>query len=206
MAQRQPSPVAPPWSSHATHPVKRRVIFVKWSLQARYVAVVFVSLLMAGIIVAWDLYYTLGRLVLNEAMAPAALYPLFQQVHKFIVMKFAIYIVIAVVIAFFISHKFAGPVYRFEKVIKEIGQGNLTVRARLRRGDELIQTAESLNHMIIALQERILKDRRLAEQFSDTLTGLSRSLQSGQLTPAQAAPILQTLAQDVSSLTNEFTV
>ncbi|MBI3291577.1 MAG: HAMP domain-containing protein [Elusimicrobia bacterium] len=203
MPREQPSAVSAPWSPPPHGPIKRRIIFIKWSLQARYVAVVFVSLLVAGFIVAWDLYYTFGRLILNEATA-TAIYPVFQQMHKLMVLKFAIFVVITVVIACFISHKFAGPLYRFERVAEQVGQGDLTVRVHLRKGDELTETAGHLNQMIIALQEKVLRDRRLAEQLSGKLTGISRSLQSDQLTPPEAAKVLETLSHEITSLTSEF--
>lgn len=205
MSQEALSPATPPWLPSSSPRVKRRVIFVKRSLQTRYIAIVFVSLLIAGVIVAWDLYYTFGRLLLADATAPS-LYPLFQQVHRLMVLKLGIFVVIAVVISFFISHKFAGPVYRFEKVAEQVGNGDLTTRVHLRKGDELGETAQCLNQMIIALQEKVLRDRRHAEQLAGKLAGIHRGLQSGQLTASEAAKVLETLSQEVTSLTNEFTV
>ncbi|NVL90024.1 MAG: HAMP domain-containing protein [Desulfobacterales bacterium] len=81
----------------------------------------------------------------------------------------------AIVVILFISHKIAGPIFRFEKEIKEIGQGDLTKRIRLRKKDQITELAESIDNMTASLNEKVL----------DIQTGLERLL---ELASKQNAP------------------
>ncbi|MBI3891626.1 MAG: HAMP domain-containing protein [Candidatus Wallbacteria bacterium] len=54
-----------------------------------------------------------------------------------------------------VTHTIAGPVYRMEKVAKEIGTGNLAIVTTLRPRDELKELADAFNVMTRGLAERI---------------------------------------------------
>lgn len=64
-----------------------------------------------------------------------------------------------------ISHKVAGPLYRFRSVFKTVAEGNLAVRANLRKGDYLTNEADSLNEMIASVGARISAIR---DQYGET--------------------------------------
>jgi methyl-accepting chemotaxis protein len=69
-------------------------------------------------------------------------------------------------VVLFISHKIAGPIFRFEKELKLIGQGDLTIRISLRKHDQLKDLSNSLNTMTESL------DRKLAgvlKEIEETL-------------------------------------
>ena len=71
----------------------------------------------------------------------------------------------AVVVVLFISHKIAGPMFRFEADLKEIGQGNLSKTIRLREKDQFTSMAESLNLMTKGLRDRVLATQLELEQL-----------------------------------------
>lgn len=54
-----------------------------------------------------------------------------------------------------VTHTIAGPVYRMEKVAKEIGTGNLAIVTTLRPRDELKELADAFNVMTRGLAEKI---------------------------------------------------
>ncbi len=65
-------------------------------------------------------------------------------------------ILVAFVMALFFPHKIAGPLYRIERDLRErVGRGDLTIRFRVRRGDEMGELAESLNVMVERLAEKM---------------------------------------------------
>jgi ABC-type sugar transport system permease subunit len=64
----------------------------------------------------------------------------------------------------FISHKLAGPIYRFEKVCQSLIQGDYTVQIRLRKGDEMQNLAHLLDNVIQLTRERMLVLRDEADQ------------------------------------------
>ena len=64
---------------------------------------------------------------------------------------------ITVLVTLFISHKIAGPIYRFEKEMKNIALGNLSKRISLRENDQIKEMAESLNQMAGSLHEKVVE-------------------------------------------------
>lgn len=63
----------------------------------------------------------------------------------------------AIVALIFISHKIAGPFYRFEKTFEEIGNGNLSLRIGLREKDQFSVIAQKINQMNEQLNDRIVR-------------------------------------------------
>jgi HAMP domain-containing protein len=53
-----------------------------------------------------------------------------------------------------LTHYFAGPVYRFERVFEEMEKGDLSMTVKLRKHDELQETAMALNRAIIGLRKK----------------------------------------------------
>lgn len=63
-----------------------------------------------------------------------------------------------------LSHKIAGPLYRFEQDLNEIANGNLTKRISVRRSDQLTEFKDALNELTESLDQRIsLIKARFAE-------------------------------------------
>jgi methyl-accepting chemotaxis protein len=54
-----------------------------------------------------------------------------------------------------VSHRIAGPLVGFRRVLKAVGEGDLSVRATIRRHDSLERDAESINTMISDLSGRL---------------------------------------------------
>jgi len=63
--------------------------------------------------------------------------------------------VVAVLVTLLASHKIAGPIYRFEKDIQQVGEGDLRHRIRIRKNDQFQELAVSLNQMIDGLSSRV---------------------------------------------------
>lgn len=59
------------------------------------------------------------------------------------------------VVFILLSHRIAGPLYRFEKDLGDIGYGDLTKRIHLRKTDQLTEIKEALNSLISTFDERI---------------------------------------------------
>jgi general secretion pathway protein G len=55
----------------------------------------------------------------------------------------------------FMSHRIAGPIYRFRVVLERLAQGDLTQRVRIRDHDYLWDEARALETAIAALRERV---------------------------------------------------
>jgi len=181
-----------------TKKFQRRTILVKRSLQLRYMGLVFLASLAAALIVGGGIYYTLAKYVLldNPMLAPVM-----ARVHHLILVQMTLYFGIITILAAVISHRIAGPLYRFEASAKTLAQGDLTHRVALRAGDELAEMQETFNEMAASLQTRVQKDRQLARRIAGKLETLSKRLEDGGLRPELAA-----LKEEVEHLTQDFKV
>lgn len=172
---------------------QRRTVLVKRSLQLKYVGMVFVSVLAASLIVGGDIYYSMARILLREN---PALGPMVTQFNTIILVKVALYLGLMLLISLYVSHRFAGPIYRFEKSAQVVAGGDLTHRVSLRTGDELMELQEEFNGMVANLQAAVQKDRNLAARLSERLQAAIRALPEG---PAQGG-----LREDLGSLKLEL--
>jgi len=59
-------------------------------------------------------------------------------------------------VTLFVSHKIAGPMFRFEEELKRIGEGDLTNKVMIRKKDQITDMAVSLNDMIAGLRAKVL--------------------------------------------------
>ena len=69
--------------------------------------------------------------------------------------KIAIYVLLVVIISAILSHRMAGPVYRFEQTCKAIAKGDFSQRVHLRKGDQFTELQEEFNHMMDVVESRL---------------------------------------------------
>ena len=179
---------------------QRKTVLVKRSLQLKYIGMVFLSVLVASMIVGGDVYYSLMRVMLTECPSTSGLVAQFNTV---LLVKIALYLGLMLLISLYVSHRFAGPIYRFEKSCQALGGGDLTHRVSLRTGDELMELQEEFNGMAATLQAMLQKDRNLAHRLSERVDEIAKRL------PSEAAATrddLKALKVELDHLTKSFKV
>ena len=142
-------------------PQKRRRYFINKEFQLKFI-VRFCLLILIGVIISTGLLFLFthgtltssfrdSRLVIEStasAIAPAVIYTN--------LITLGLISLAALAVTLIVSHKIAGPVYRFEKEMREIGGGDLTKKVKLREKDQLKGMVESLNNMIASLKGKVL--------------------------------------------------
>jgi len=78
-----------------------------------------------------------------------------------------------------VSHRIAGPLYRFRRVFEAVAAGDLSVRARLRKHDYLMPEADALNEMLEALAARVAGLEEEAQAVRAALADLERARNGG---------------------------
>jgi len=179
---------------------QRRTVLIKRALQLKYIGMVFVSVLLASLIVGGDIYYTMARMVLaeNPSMTPAV-----AQFNWIIMVKLLLYLGLMLMISLYVSHRFAGPIYRFEKSAQIVASGDLTHRVSLRTGDELLELQEEFNGMVASLQAMVQKDRNLAAHLAERLSVAMQKLPESS---SGAVDELKSLKMELDHLTQSFKV
>ncbi|MBI5631705.1 MAG: HAMP domain-containing protein [Elusimicrobia bacterium] len=181
---------------------QRKTVLVKRSLQLKYIGLVFVSVLLACLIIGADVYHTMTRMVLedNPALAPSLAH-----FNLIIMVKLGLYLALILLISLYVSHRFAGPIYRFEKSAQIISSGDLTHRVSLRMGDELLELQEEFNGMVASLQSLVQKDRNLAGRLSERVSAALRRLPDNGA-GSTAREDLESLKVELDHLTKSFKV
>jgi len=81
-----------------------------------------------------------------------------------------------VVVSMFLTHRFAGPMYRFEKSFEEMIKGNFNFQVRLREKDEGKELAEMMNQFISMISLNVKEMRHLIDEINRNLTDASTSV------------------------------
>ncbi|PIU82747.1 MAG: hypothetical protein COS68_07785 [Elusimicrobia bacterium CG06_land_8_20_14_3_00_38_11] len=177
---------------------KRRIVIIKRALQFKYIAVVLIAMILVAFTVGWDVYYTVGRAIM-ELEAPG-LYPVMLKINNLMLGKLAVLLVIVFIIAIFVSHKFAGPIFKFERSCDTVAGGDLTYRVHLRSGDELIELQDKFNGMVSEIQKKVSADKDSAKIAGEKLSAISSRLSQKNISPSELSEILGQINGLISEL------
>ncbi|OAI07898.1 hypothetical protein [Methylomonas methanica] len=138
---------------------KRRQIFIKKDFQGRFILGAFALILLAGLCSALLIYWmTGGDLQAQSQSAHANIVNAAERLGVSILIGNLVAILVAGGIAvstvLYASHKIAGPLYRFETLCQEVGDGKLDTVTHLREHDQLQDLALSFSNMVAKLRNR----------------------------------------------------
>ena len=157
-------------------PYRRRQYFIKKDFQLRFI-LKFCLIILLGILISTLLLFIFSqdtltssfdqsRLVIEKtsfAILPAAIYTS--------LITLGLIILATIAVTLFVSHKLAGPMFRFEEDLKIIGGGDLTKVIRLRKKDQFMPLVDGLNQMTQRLREKIISVRGELKLLQDTASG-----------------------------------
>ncbi len=162
----------------------RRTVFIKRGFQMRFITWVVALLILCGICSAAVLYpflsseisseFSTGHRNIGDIKRHLALAIIIGNVLAVIVAALATTVVIL-----YISHKIAGPLYRFEKVCNEIARGSLDASAVLREHDQLEGLSAAFGNMLTQLRNSRNERHIHLEAARNGLNALKETL-SGQ--------------------------
>jgi methyl-accepting chemotaxis protein len=153
---------------------KRRKFYIDSVVQGGFI-IKFCSLVGAGSVVMVGLLYLLARFSTTVSIIKSRvvvtstadfILPLLVQT----VVIVTVFVSIATVfMALFVSHKIAGPLYRFKQTFKELGSGNFTNQVRLRKDDQLQEVGGEFNQMITSVRNQV-------HQAQESLSGIKKDV------------------------------
>lgn len=68
------------------------------------------------------------------------------------------------------THKVAGPIFKMKRLLRQVGEGKLLIRERLRKGDELKDFFETFERMVEDLRARQMAEIAKVDQILDKLS------------------------------------
>jgi methyl-accepting chemotaxis protein len=139
---------------------KRKHYFINKGFQVSFI-LKFCFLLFVGVVISTGLLFVFSQDSLTSSFQQSRLeirntgIAILPSVVYTNLITLALITVAAIIVTLFVSHKIAGPLFRFEKELDEISKGNLTKRVELREKDQGKDMAESLNIMVSSFHEKI---------------------------------------------------
>lgn len=184
---------------------KRKTVFIKRGFQMRFITWVIVLLILCGVCSAAVLYPFLSSEITNELNAG---HRNVADIKGHLAIAIVIGNVLAIIVAalattvviLYISHKIAGPLYRFEKICKEIGSGNLNVSAGLREKDQLEGLSEAFGEMLTQLRDRRSNQYKRIETARKDLNVLQEALSD----PSKSKELIKSIDKLLASLAEEM--
>jgi len=154
---------------------RRRNYFIKRDLQGRYIFTFFLFVVIGSILftvifsllssntltVVYDNYnLKIGKtplILLKDILSAQWIFIVFSGL-------------LVVVLSMFLTHRFAGPLYRFERTLESLIEGNLKCRIHLRKKDEAKEMADLFNVLIERLSINLKEIRRMSEDIQRTIS------------------------------------
>ena len=131
-------------------------------LQAKFI-IAFLLLVIIGSIISGIIFYLKANTYLgyHYGMAHLKIEKTGEILQPALLISYGIGVVLigiaTIILTIIISHKVAGPLYRFERSAEEIGKGNLTLETRVREKDQAKEVADALSRMTIELRKKLIE-------------------------------------------------
>lgn len=141
--------------------ITRRQYFVQKDFQFKFI-LKFCIVLLIGIIISTGLLFLFSKDTLTSSFEQSRLtikntaFAILPSVFLSNLITLALITLATIVVTLLVSHKIAGPLFRFQKELKQIGEGDLTQIISLRDKDQITAIADSLNQMRANLHDKIL--------------------------------------------------
>jgi methyl-accepting chemotaxis protein len=148
-------------------PYKRRIYFIERSFQARFILKFCLLVVLAGILTIGVLYFLAMRsTTVSIAHSRVVVRTTADFILPLLVQTVVIVSVLVglatILVTLFVSHKIAGPLYRFKMVMQALSSGDFSTDFRIRHLDQLQDIAVAFNAMIGKIRSEL---KSLKENF-----------------------------------------
>ena len=186
---------------------RRRRYIVAKGFQLRYVGWILLLMFLTAALCSYVVYYT-SMILMGEKLANV--YPQGRLVHilKLVNSRILVSVLLisplVAVVGIFLSHKIAGPLYRIERFLNSMALGNIGSRLVLRRGDELVSLANSINHVADSIKQSITSQKTRLSNVLAEINNLTRlSSQKIQLDP-DLTNVISKVSEEIDALKKEL--
>jgi methyl-accepting chemotaxis protein len=160
------------------HSIQRKYAFLTFLLLASYTFVLAVALFIPPI-----LRLTSGASLEEQAVAASQFIALSDRLWPAMLVSVPIFMIVS----FWVTHRFAGPVYRLEQSLKQIAAGDLGMQVRFRSGDDLQELAGLVNQIIHRQSEVLRTVQSVHQRLLETMA----QIRGKTVAPEQLNPMLE---------------
>lgn len=174
--------------------IRRKKFLVKTTFQFKYAFLLIFAILFVVAIVAWNLYYEAGAIILDKTRTSSVI-DLVAAYNKMLLRGLPMIFLVIIAVSIFISHEVAGPLTHLEKSMQKLKEGDLTEKVHLRRGDEFKELAVLFNDMVSGIRTHILQDREKVQKAVSNLENLKLKIGHQNVTTEEIDAVLQQLKE-----------
>ena len=160
---------------------KRRIYIINKKFQFKYLFIILSVMLISVMAVTFSTFYVVWNSVLNEFLSvpevSSRLGEILFRTSRLILVPVFLLAAIFTFAGVFLSHKIAGPIYRVERVAEEIGKGNLGIKVKFRKGDDLHHLADSLNKMLANMKGMIVSEKETTQELLEICERLNDDIE-----------------------------
>ena len=149
---------------------KRKQIYINMDLQFKYSLVLIFTMFVEMVIVGLALLYVFSQP--KPDIPGANIYFIYKVVLAIILFLTLCNITVGV----YLSHKVAGPLFRFVMCIRELANGNFKIQVNLRKGDEMRELESAFNDMTDKVRNQVRQDRQKLKDIQEALGVMEVSL------------------------------
>ena len=186
---------------------RRTNYFTSVKFQLRYVGLILMCMFIAAGVCTYTVYCT-GTAIFAEKLS--SVYPqgrlvaLINSVNYNILGNILLLIPAIVLIALYLSHKIAGPIYRIERYLSDMAAGKLTTHITLRKGDEFGGVATKINVLTDSLRTTISSQRASLDKILAELEYVKKLADSKTASIAEVDKNIDTIDSEIRVLEKEL--
>ena len=171
---------------------------IKTRFQLKFSLMIFLFLFCASVLIWLEGHVMVKNMVANGVVTNDDAIASLKLLNGIVARTSVLALAITFGLALFFSHFIAGPIYRFEKTLEQMREGNLNVNVRLRKNDELKDVADLFNQTLASLRNRVRKERDGLTISLDKAMELVESLKKAGRN--QESNELEQLIKDIKSI------
>jgi len=130
----------------------RRNLFTARTVQARYLILIIIAMIVPALIVGSCLYYFIFTVMAEQLAIPESiamnLIPVLKKINTMLVVGLVPLFVLLFLWGLMLSHRFAGPLERVEEDLDKILEGDYSVRFKVRKKDDIKNIVNKLNRLL----------------------------------------------------------
>jgi methyl-accepting chemotaxis protein len=185
---------------------RRTQYLVAKKFQLKYAGIILLLVSLTAIMCSYVIYYTM-MLTMGDKLAnvypQGRLISIVNMVNFRILLSMLLVAPIVMIIGIYASHKIAGPIYRIERFLGSMADGDLSTPLTLRKNDELINLAGGINRVVDSVKATMKKEMAAIGSISASMENLRRIATSKSVNNAALDQALDKLNEEVSVLRSE---
>lgn len=166
-------------------PYKRRLrsVLIHRPIQREFTLVVMSLLVISALTIGFVIHSTIRQALMGGGyrFGTVSAYEVMSDVSYDLITRVSLVLFVTILVialfGIFFLHRVAGPVYRFQTILRRLSRGEIPDEFRLREGDFFMETAEDFNRVL-----RILRSKR--EEIEGLKGKLDEAIRKNSSSPA----------------------